>query len=105
MTDSCANLKVKGMVSQAGKGAIGPKSDAADKLAADILGVFGSDQESGHVPATRFPSASGDLVRASIADNTRRAYETALRRFEQSEYPETDGGIAAYLSRDGRGSQ
>jgi integrase len=37
-------------------------------------------------------------VRASIADNTRRAYETALRRFEQSEYPETDGGIAAYLS-------
>ena len=39
-----------------------------------------------------------DLVQASIADNTRRAYETALRRFEQSEYPETDGGIAAYLS-------
>ena len=37
-------------------------------------------------------------MRASIADNTRRAYETALRRFEQSEYPETDGGIAAYLS-------
>ena len=38
-----------------------------------------------------------DLVRASIAHNTRRAYKTALRRFEQSEYPETDSGIAAYL--------
>ena len=44
------------------------------------------------------PRASAALVRASIAENTRRAYETALRRFEQSEYPETDGGIAAYLS-------
>ena len=39
-----------------------------------------------------------DLVRPSIADNTRRAYETALRRFEHSEYPETDSGIAAYLT-------
>ena len=38
------------------------------------------------------------MVRASIADNTRRAYETALRQFEQSGYPETDGGIAGYLS-------
>ena len=85
------------MVPQTGKGAIGPKGDAADKLAADVLSVFESEQKGGHVPAARFPSASADLVRASIADNTRRAYETALRQFEQSKYPETDGGIAAYL--------
>ena len=75
-----------------------PTRDTADKLAADFLGVFEPDQEHGHVPAAHPPPASVDLVRASIADNTRRAYETALRRFEQSEYPETDGGIAAYLS-------
>ncbi len=42
---------------------------------------------------------AADLVRASIAENTRRAYERALRQFECSEYPETDAGIAAYLSR------
>ena len=43
--------------------------------------------------------AAGDLVRASIAENTRRAYEAALRQFEQSAYPETDAGVAAYLMR------
>ena len=42
--------------------------------------------------------ASADLMRASIAGNTRRAYEAALRGFEGSEYPETDAGIAAYLT-------
>ena len=80
------------------QGASSPKGDAADKLAAHFPGVSEPDQEHGHVPGARTPRASADLVRASIADNTRRAYETALRRFEQSEYPETDGGIAAYLS-------
>ncbi len=43
--------------------------------------------------------ASADLMRASIAANTRRAYEAALRGFEDSKYPETDAGIAAYLTR------
>ena len=43
--------------------------------------------------------AAADLVRASIADNTRRAYEVALRQFEQSSYPETDAGVAGYLVR------
>ena len=85
-------------MSQPKQGASSPKLDTADKLAADFLRVFETDQKHGHVPAARPPRASVDLVRASIADNTRRAYETALRRFEQSEYPETDGGIAAYLS-------
>ena len=91
-------LVVKGIVAQKRQSAGSPKRDTADKLAADFLGVFEPDQEHGHVPAAHPPRASVDLVRASIADNTRRAYETALRRFEQSEYPETDGGIAAYLS-------
>ncbi len=42
---------------------------------------------------------AADLVRASIAENTRRAYERALRQFERSEYSETDAGVAAYLGR------
>ncbi len=42
--------------------------------------------------------ASADLMRASIAWNTRRAYEAALRGFDDSAYPETDTGIAAYLT-------
>ncbi len=49
--------------------------------------------------------ASADLMRASIAANTRRAYEAALRGFDNSAYPETDAGIAAYLTglyEDGR---
>ena len=48
---------------------------------------------------------SADLMRASIAWNTRRAYEAALRGFDNSAYPETDAGIAAYLTglyEDGR---
>ena len=46
----------------------------------------------------RLMRASADLVQASIAANTRRAYEAALRQFKHSEYPETDSGIAAYLT-------
>ena len=42
--------------------------------------------------------ASADLMRASIAGNTRRAYEAALRGFEGSMCPESDAGIAAYLT-------
>ena len=43
--------------------------------------------------------AAADLARASIADNTRRAYKAALRQFEQSAFPEADAGVAAYLMR------
>ena len=43
--------------------------------------------------------SAADLVQASIAENTRRAYRAALRQFESSEYPETDAGVAAYLGR------
>ena len=85
-------------MSQPRQGANSPTRNTADKLTTHFPGVFEPDQEHGHVPGVRPPRASADLVRASIADNTRRAYETALRRFEQSEYPETDAGIAAYLS-------
>ena len=42
--------------------------------------------------------AAADLLRASIAGNTRRAYEAALRGFEGSGHPETDAGVAAYLT-------
>ena len=41
--------------------------------------------------------AAADLAKASMAKNTRRAYEVALRGFERSGYPETDAGVAAYL--------
>ena len=37
-------------------------------------------------------------MRASVAANTRRAYEAALRGFEGSGCPESDAGIAAYLT-------
>ena len=44
------------------------------------------------------PARSGaDLAKASMAPNTRRAYEAALRGFEGSDYLETDAGVAAYL--------
>jgi len=49
------------------------------------------------VEAPALPAWAADLARASIADNTRRAYGAALRKFEQSDYPETDQGVAAYL--------
>jgi len=39
-----------------------------------------------------------DLMRASLAENTRRAYEAALRGFESSGHPETDAGGAAYIT-------
>ena len=94
----CVILSVKGPVSRPRQGASSPTRNTADKLTPQLPGVFEPDQEHGHVTGARHPGASADLVRASIADNTRRAYETALRRFDQSEYPETDGGIAAYLS-------
>ena len=42
--------------------------------------------------------AAADLVRASIAENTRIAYASALRGFEGSGHPETDAGVAAYLT-------
>ena len=42
--------------------------------------------------------AAADLARASIAKNTRRVYEAALRKFDESAYSETDAEVAAYLS-------
>ena len=42
-------------------------------------------------------AVAADLAQASMAKNTRRAYEQALRGFERSGRPETDAGIAAYL--------
>ncbi len=51
-----------------------------------------------HSPHLGSFRASADLVRASIAGNTRRAYEAALRGFEESGCPETDAGVAAYLT-------
>ena len=41
--------------------------------------------------------AAANLAKASMAKNTRRAYEAALRGFERSGRPETDAGVAAYL--------
>ncbi len=41
--------------------------------------------------------AAADLAEASMARNTRRAYEAALRGFARSGRPETDAGVAAYL--------
>ncbi|MDE0005221.1 MAG: tyrosine-type recombinase/integrase [Rhodospirillaceae bacterium] len=40
---------------------------------------------------------AAELAKASMAKNTRRAYEAALRGFERSGRPETDAGVAAYL--------
>lgn len=54
--------------------------------------------DEGHLPRIGSFRAASDLVRASIAENTRRAYEAALRGFEESGYPETDAGVAAYLT-------
>ena len=54
-------------------------------------------------PAPTPPAA--DLAKASMAKNTRRAYEAALEGFERSGRPETDAGVAAYLGdlyEDGR---
>ena len=48
-------------------------------------------------PGPPWPAA--DLMQASIAENTRRAYAGALRQFESAGQPETDAGVAAYLSR------
>ena len=44
------------------------------------------------------PARDGAETQAPIAGNTRRAYEAALRGFEGSDCPETDAGIAAYLT-------
>ena len=54
-------------------------------------------------PGSRLPDvtvearAATELAKASLAQNTRRAYEHALRGFEGSGLPETDTGVAAYL--------
>ena len=40
---------------------------------------------------------AAELAKASMAKNTRRAYEQALSGFEVSGRPETDAGVAAYL--------
>lgn len=56
-------------------------------------------------PKPKAPKALADLpektaaalARACIADNTRKVYAGALRKFQRSGYPETDEGIAAYL--------
>ena len=45
------------------------------------------------------PWLAAALAQASIAENTRRAYAGALRQFESTGQPETDAGVAAYLSR------
>ncbi len=45
----------------------------------------------------RAMDTAADLAKASMSENTRRAYGTALRGFECSGNPETDAGIAAYL--------
>ena len=54
-----------------------------------------------NIALTRRPArparAAAYLAKASMSENTRRVYETALRRFERSGNPETDAGIAAYL--------
>lgn len=50
----------------------------------------------GPAPA-RTARAAAHLAKASMAKNTRRAYEAALRGFERSGRPETDAGVAAYL--------
>ena len=51
-------------------------------------------KKAGGVPSPA--RAAADLAKASMAKNTRRAYEVALRGFERSGYPETDAGVAAY---------
>ena len=60
-----------------------------------------SDQRAREIAATKVPAhparAAADLAGASITQNTRRAYEGALRQFKQSGHPETDDGVAAYL--------
>ena len=49
-------------------------------------------------PAPAHPARSAaNLAQASMSENTRRAYEVALRGFERSGRPETDAGVAAYL--------
>ncbi len=49
----------------------------------------------GEEMAPSHPAA--ELAKASMAQNTRRSYEQALRGFEGSGRPETDAGVAAYL--------
>ncbi len=44
------------------------------------------------------PARDGADGPAPIAGNTRRAYEAALRGFDGSECPETDAGVAAYIT-------
>ena len=44
------------------------------------------------------PARDAAETQAPVAANTRRAYEAALRGSEGSGYPETDAGIAAYIT-------
>lgn len=49
-------------------------------------------------PLRLHPARSiANLVQASMSENTRRAYDVALRGFDRSGRPETDAGLAAYL--------
>ncbi len=44
------------------------------------------------------PARDGAETQAPISANTRRAYDAALRGFDGSMYPETDVGVAAYIT-------
>ena len=90
---------MKKVVSDARQTANSRKPDPASKLVAHPLNILEPAQALDNVTEPRsLLRASADLVQASIAANTRRAYEAALRQFKHSEYPETDSGIAAYLT-------
>ena len=75
-------------------------ADLEGWLLAMTTGATPPDPEQ-NIALTRRPArparAAADLAKASMSKNTRRVYETALRRFERSGNPETDAGIAAYL--------
>lgn len=45
------------------------------------------------------PWTAADLAKACIAPNTRIAYRSALKLFDESGSPETDAGVADYLGR------
>ena len=75
-------------------------ADLEGWLLAMTTGATPPDPEQ-NIALTRRPArrarAAAYLAKASMSKNTRRVYETALRRFERSGNPETDAGIAAYL--------
>ncbi|MDE0332302.1 MAG: tyrosine-type recombinase/integrase [Nitrospinae bacterium] len=73
----------------------GPAADPAGRLPALTATEAKRDSAPGEEPAPFHPSV--ELAKASMAKNTRRAYEQALSGFEGSGRPETDAGVAAYL--------